>query len=272
MTSIIRDAATVVLLRESRQSPEVYLVRRSSRAAFMPDLYVYPGGAVDRQDQHLAAPTLSPDDVAALDASGRQALRVGGLRVAAIRECFEEAGVLLSAGPTPSAGVLAEWRTRLNSKSHTFADMCAALGLSLRPSDLLFFDHWITPSFKARRFDARFYLAVMPAGQAASEDAAEVYDGDWWTPDAALRAHADGMMGLAPPTFCTLEALAGHDSVGALLSWAQTRRVVPILPQLLDEGDGPVLLLPGDPQYPSVKPTTPPFRIRNIDGRWVRGA
>ena len=270
MTTIVRDAATIVLARDGEDGVEVYLTRRGASAAFMPDRYVYPGGRVDHDDASLAG-RLVPKDLPRAASLGTIMTeeRAAALVVAGLRECFEEAGVLF-AEPVASDNALRAWRTRLVEKTGSFAAMVETLDLRLQSAALVCFDHWITPTFEARRYDTRFFVARMPARQVAIADNVEVYDGRWWRPSSALEAYARREILLAPPTLCTLQDLAPFGTVDALMAWAAERVVVPILPTLEEIGGVPTLLLPGDPRYPASMPCAGPHRIRNVDGVWER--
>lgn len=258
-------AATVVLLRDAPKGPEAYLVRRGSRAAFMPDLHVYPGGRVDAGDADLVAQLHGTAPEGAPQGHGPSSL------VAAIRELFEEAGVLLVAGSLPERRVVDRARAALNAGTGSLAAFLLEAGLTLDARGMVAFDHWITPDFESRRYDTAFYLARMPEGQDAREDEAEVYDGAWWRPAALLEAYRARTLALAPPTFATLDWLAEHRTVADAFAAAHARRVVPILPRMAEDTACPTLLLPGDPLYPSARPCAPPTRIEHVDGLWQWG-
>lgn len=270
MTSIVRDAATIVLVRDGEAGVEVYVTRRGSSAPFMPERYVYPGGRVDNADVGLRG-RLRPRELSRVGAlgGGVSEERADAIFVAAIRECFEEAGVLF-ADPQASESALQTWRGRVVASSAAFETMVETLDLSLRADALVLFDHWITPSFEARRYDTRFFVARVPGAQVPVADDVEVHDGRWWTPRAVLDAYAQRQLLLAPPTLCTLQDLAGMGSADEVVRWAAERVVVPILPKLAEIDGTPTLLLPGDPRYPSERPFGGPHRIQNIDGLWVR--
>ena len=269
MTTIVRDAATIVLARDGEAGVEVYLTRRGASAAFMPDRYVYPGGRVDHDDASLAG-RLLPKDLPRAASLGTIMTeeRAAALVVAGLRECFEEAGVLF-AEPVASDNALRAWRTRLVEKTGSFAAMVETLDLRLQSAALVCFDHWITPTFEARRYDTLLRRPhARPPGRHRRRRR-----GVRRALVAALKraeAYARREILLAPPTLCTLQDLAPFGTVDALMAWAAERVVVPILPTL-EEIDGvPTLLLPGDPRYPASMPCAGPHRIRNVDGVWER--
>lgn len=268
----VRPAATVVLVRDGDRGVEAYLVRRGSRAAFMPDLHVYPGGRVDAADATLAPRMTGYADDPRVCDGGVGVKHTAATWVGAVRELFEEAGVLLArdgAGALLSASAaLRADRERLNAGDIAFDALVAERGWTLDASELAVFDHWITPSFEKRRYDTLFLLAPMPEGQRAEDDAREVYDGEWWRPGDVLAAYRRREIGLAPPTFVTLEWLADARTVAEAYEAARSRVVVPILPELSDGPDGPELLLPGAPGHPAARAGEAPHRVRNVDGLW----
>ncbi|MCB9530713.1 MAG: NUDIX hydrolase [Myxococcales bacterium] len=279
MSAPIRDAATLVLVRDGQDGAEVFLSRRSARAAFMANAYVYPGGRLDDADTdaRLVARLRWGRPTAGWFEDEVDDLRAAGLVIAALRESFEEAGVLLARdgdGAAPDAQTLArlgEWRDRLNAGAAGFVDVLEAEGLWLDASELRYFAHWITPPFETRRFDTRFFVTPAPEGQAAAADRAELVEGEWMRPAQALARNADGTLMLAPPTLCTLEDLAAVGaSVASVLAWAEAEQPVPILPQLHDVDGVPTLVLPGDPLFPSDRPARGPWRVTFAGGQTRR--
>lgn len=221
MGSPPRDAATVILLRPAADGFEVFLLRRRRSASFMGGAFVFPGGAAD------------PDD--------------GDLRVTAARELFEEAGVLLATTAVDAARV-AELRARLLAGAG-FGGLLAEAGLALAPDTLAYFAHWITPSVEPKRFSARFFLAVLPDGQAPSFDAQETVDEIWLTPAAALARAQD--LALPPPQVRSLAELAAAASIDEVFARAAAAAASPhpILPRMAPTPGGFALLLPWDPEY-----------------------
>jgi 8-oxo-dGTP pyrophosphatase MutT (NUDIX family) len=274
----IEDAATLVLAREARQGFEVFLSKRTSKAAFMANAYVYPGGRVDPEDYEESLP-LVPSGLESAFEDIADAARYRAHLVALLRECFEEAGVLLAARrdgvPLKTSGRcmverLARHRARLNASECTFADILDAEALVLLVEHVHYFAHWITPPFENRRYDTRFFLAIAPEGQEPVPDYSEMVHGAWFSPASALDAYRDGSIQLAPPTLCTLEDLAESSTLEEAVGWARAQTPSPILPRLETIDDQMNLLLPGDPLYPSEVPVKGPTRIVLRDGRFVR--
>jgi len=271
-----RDAATVIVARdapvarddrrggrdEAAGSLEVLLLRRNVRAEFAAGVYVFPGGAVEDSDRADAARRRC---VGLEEETADLLLGVaeGGLAfyVAAIRECFEEAGILFArrgaSGGAASRGTpvvgraeLAEARAGLVAGRGSFVEWCAANGLWLAADELRYFSHWITPVGAPRRYDTRFFVARLPAGQEASHDAGETVDALWIGPGEALRRHRAGELDLVFPTVKHLEALEAFHSASELWDAAGSVGVPPtVQPRLAKGPEGLRVLLPGDPGF-----------------------
>ena len=219
-----RPAATVVLLRAGRDGPEVLLTQRPASMAFAGDLHVFPGGRVDAGDadpRALQRSALSPTDAAtALGGDLEPAIALASY-VAAIRELFEEAGVLLADPPAPP-GRLEAGRRALLSGEATIGDVAEELDLVLRTDLLARIGHWTTPPIMPRRFDTRFFAAELPDGAEPSFEVDEVIAHRWATPRAALDAMAAGEIGMWVPTSATLQQLEFVTDLAEI-----RRRIVP---------------------------------------------
>ena len=284
----VQPAATVVLLRPAEAGFEIFFVKRHSKSAFMPGTFVFPGGRVDAADQdpELLA-RLADVDLEACCARMRglhgqamgQAL-AGAHLVAAIRETFEEAGVLLARSGQgealgwhdPAVHATFEARRRaLNAGEADFASVCREEDLALDGLGMRYFAHWVTPKGERRRFDARFFLAHAPAEQRYAHDEIETTESCWMSPAAALEAYARGDVALPPPTWSILHDLAELPTVEAAMAWAVTEPVVPtIAPFITSDGGTFALALPGDHLHPD-GPASGRDRIV-LDGgrRWRR--
>ena len=250
-----RDAASLVLLRDAADGVQVYMVRRHGRSRFMANAHVFPGGRLDEAD---CAPQL---EKRCTGVTGRQAAqrldledehRARGLYVAALRETFEEAGVLLARpGQGDSAAPdLCDLRGRLNDGETTLAAMLEQHDLVLDLGRLRYLDRWITPEFEPRRYDARFFVGRTPGDQQASHDRVETTAGSWCTVAQLLESNRRGELFLAPPTLCILEGLAGHGSVDAALEAAPDAPMQPTQPRPLQKNARELtLLLPDDHRY-----------------------
>ena len=247
-----RDAATVALLRDTGEGPEAYLLRRVRAMAFAGGMHVFPGGAVDPADAVPDAATWSgPPPAVFAAAFGCDEALARALVCAAVRETFEESGVLL-AGPSADE-VLAdvstdEWeveRAALEAREQSLTELLGRRGLVLRADLLRPLAHWITPEVEERRYDTRFFLARVPTGQVCREAGTEADDRLWVRPQDAL----DRGLGMLPPTAVVLGELATAPTVEAAL--AAERAIAPVLPKLVvGDDDAVAFLLPGQPGYP----------------------
>lgn len=255
----VRDAATVMLLRDGSDGPEVCLMQRNLNSDFVGGAYVFPGGAVDPADADADVADRCPD-LDDAEASRRLGLAVGGLAfwVAAIRESFEEAGVLLArhadgrrldlSGPG-TAERFAGHRDDVDNERRTIAEIAVQEDLHLDVGQLHYFSRWITPLGAHRRYDTRFFVCAAPEGQEVVEDSRELIGTQWLTPAEALRRHDAGDITMIFPTVRTLVALSRFDRADAVLDHARAQsRVEGILPTISDGDDGMRIVLPGDPE------------------------
>jgi 8-oxo-dGTP pyrophosphatase MutT (NUDIX family) len=250
-----RDAATVVLLRDGVSGIEVYLLRRVRAMAAFGGMTVFPGGGVDPADvADVSLPWVGPSPEEWCGALSAGTALARGLVCAAVRETFEESGVLL-AGPGPDEVVAdtAEWedeRRALEARELSLSGLFADRGLHLRADLLRPWAHWITPEIEHRRFDTRFFVAALPAGQRARDVAGEADHVAWVRPADALAELERGERVMVPPTALTLADLAGFGTVAEVLAAAPARHIEPVMPRLRRGEDGRVLfLVPGDPGY-----------------------
>lgn len=239
-----RPASTIVLMRDTPGGAQVLLMRRNRSAGFVPGAYVFPGGRVDEAD---ADPSLWGE-------TPLPARPAPSFWAAAIRELFEETGVLLAReetggfAPDATTPVWAEWRDSLLEGRTTLRRMLEAHGLRLALDRIIHLAHWITPVAEPRRYDTHFFLASMPASREAAADPREMSDAQWLSPAQALDRFASGDLPMVFPTVRTIEMLAAFETVGAALEGLRDRLVQPVLPRLVrtahgvtlevDEGDG----------------------------------
>jgi 8-oxo-dGTP pyrophosphatase MutT (NUDIX family) len=240
----VRDAATVMLVRDrpgvSGFPPgvEVFAFRRVPRMAFAPGMLVFPGGSVDPGDANPRTPW----------AGQAPPTRDAPAVAAAVRETFEECGVLLAgdgAGRPPDAVELAapvweERRRALVTGRTTLPEVLLAAGLAVRADDLHPWARWVTPPFENRRFDTRFYVAALPTEQEARDLGGEGEQAAWLDPRAAVAAHAAGNLPMLPPTLVCLEELAAAGDVACLL--ATVREPRPVSPWVARGRDGGLVL------------------------------
>lgn len=249
-------AATVTLVRDTPRGLEVLMLQRNHSLAFMPGVYVFPGGAVDAADDSpdLHALCSGLDDAMASRALG---LARGGLAywIAAIREAFEEAGILLAYDESgeivslegEAAERYAAHRRAFHHRGGDFASFARSEGLRLATDRLHYFGHWITPVGAPRRYDTRFFLAAAPAGQEARADERETIAHAWVRPAEALAMHARDALAMRFPTIKTLERFAACATIAELIAEIESTRIVrPLLPRVTRDGRS---VLPGEPGY-----------------------
>ncbi len=198
------------------------MLRRSSRSPAIPDAYVFPGGTLDNNDK-------SPQARMRLTGEWRPA--EPAFTYAAIRETFEECGLLFSVSPV-DAGALRDARTRMIQGKRTFSETLIDLNARLDATAIRYFSRWITPPVVPQRFDARFFVARAPAGQIAEADAFETYDGMWLRPAETIAAVERQERQMIFPTLKHLERVAQFATVADLLAFADTKKTVPVTPNV----------------------------------------
>ncbi|MEO7206258.1 MAG: hypothetical protein ABI356_00320 [Steroidobacteraceae bacterium] len=234
-----RLAATTILVRARGDQPEILLLQRSEHARFMPNAYVFAGGALDLDDESAEVYALCNglDDESA---SEQLQLPSNGLRffVAAVREAFEECGLLLAYDDRGEIADLSSWdqsrlretRLKISAGQLTFAEHCRAQGWRLAVDKLAFFSHWITPPGSVR-FDTRFFLCRVPSCQTASLAGNEMARLVWRTAAEALAEHASKELLLMYPTRAILKEIAALRDMEELFDFAsQPRKIAPITP------------------------------------------
>ncbi|CAD5374878.1 NUDIX hydrolase [Rubrivivax sp. A210] len=253
-----RRAASLLLLRDGADGLEVLMLRRAEREGdHRGGAAVFPGGVLDARDREAHGLCDGADDAGT---SARLGLRQGGLDyvVAALRETFEEVGLLLANGSFDLAA-LQPWRNRLQDGSAGIAEFCAAAGLRLDAAALVYHSHWLTPPGMAKRFDTRFFAAHAPAGQEAQADGGEAQALMWLAPRAAL----DPALGLKllPVTQRTLQDLARSATAEAALAEARARRDIPlIMPRAATSSRGRRTVMPDELPYAEIARLDPEGR------------
>lgn len=250
-----RAAATIVVVRDGPSGIEVLLSRRAERGDHNSGAWVFPGGIVDPGDRRSHGCCAGVDDAAA---SARLGLPANGLDyyVAAVRECFEESGLLFATDRSgelvrlddaPGAR-LGAWRGLLHRNERTLGEMCREFGLTLALDRLEYLSHWLTPLARPKRFDTRFFIAAAPRAQIAAFDGTEMVEQLWLRPAEAL-ARADELK-LMTPTQKTLELVGRYERVDALLAWARApREVALIMPRVGRGRQGTRPVLPDEPAF-----------------------
>ncbi len=283
------DAATVIITRDSNKGQyQVYMMRRHKKQAFMGGAFVFPGGRLDRADcdPDLAAFVRGPSASEAkqlLQAAEIPEDKALGLYFAAIRETFEEAGILLAYTPSgqtidfhdgETASRFATYRLKLHSREISLKEMAEKENILYALDLLTPYSHWITPEVEAKRFSARFFLARFPKRQLPFHDTMEMTESLWLSPGDALERHRAEKLLLMPPTLKTVVDLNEFASTDDLFSATATRHITPMLPQLFGDSVSMGIKLPHDPEYTIAKYKQPPrpeefSRIVLQDGVWT---
>lgn len=252
-----------MLIRDVEDGFEVFMLQRTHSAAFAGGMYVFPGGRVDATD---GVEALEPfcDGLDDRQASGLLQIPKGGLAywVAAIRECFEEAGVLLARDVVTSQLVafvdpetqnrFNQAREKIHDSSLNMIELCQQENLKLVTGSMHYVSHWITPIGESRRFDTRFFVASAPNSQEPLHDSQETIASLWIKPQTALDQLERGELAMFPPTSENLKFLSEFKTTAeVLIAASKVSNPVAILPRLRTNSDGKVtgVLMPGDPEY-----------------------
>ena len=257
----IRQAATVLLLRDGAAGLEVYLLRRTKGMPFAGGMSAYPGGGVDGRDGDTDVAWVGPPPASWAAAFGCDERLARELVCAAVRETFEEAGVLL-AGPADGSGVVPDvsgedWeaqRQALLAHELSLAELLSGRGLALRADLLRPFAHWITPPEERRRYDTKFFAALLPVGQEARDVSGEADEAVWTTPSTALTEHAGGARPMLPPTIHTLGQLQPFPDAATALAGSPPAPLEPISPTFEETPEGRWAVLPDGTRIRMVLP------------------
>lgn len=253
---------------DDRSCMRVLMLRRNLKLEFVGGAFVFPGGKVDSSDEGPSIYELC-EGLSDAEASRILEVKKDGLAfwVAGIRECFEEAGLLIGradgTGSLPATGSLlvdtsdysirsrvSKAREELNARTKTFQDVLEELGVRLACDLLHYFAHWITPEGSPRRYDTRFLIGRLPQFQTASEDRGETVEAAWIAPSDALSRHREGLFEMILPTIKNLEAISGFSSAAEAISQiSRLHEVESVLPKLVRDSQGVRVLLPWDEGY-----------------------
>lgn len=246
-----RDASTVALLRDGADGLEVFMFQRASRMAFAGGMSVFPGGAVDPRDSDAAIGWIGDPPSWWAEQFGCSEDLAVALVCAAVRETFEECGVLLAGIDAESVvtdtSAYSKGRQALESGDLALARFLADEGLSLRADLLRPLQNWVTPEVESRRYDTYFFVAALPAGQEADFETTEAVTGRWFRPAEAMQAHLDKQLMVMPPTWTAVSEINAFGTVAEVL--AAPRTIDKILPKLRRDDRGYKIALPDDPGY-----------------------
>ena len=254
-----RDASTIMVVRD-HGTLEVLMLKRSAKVEFAGGAHVFPGGSLDEDDFEISR---SDRCTGRLESKARDLLGIDqdalAFWVCAIRECFEESGLLFARDPSGNPISLEDpkvkarfggYREKLNNGEISFSQVCEAEDLTLALDELCYFSHWITPEGVPKRFDTRFFVALAPEGQQAHDDGSETVSSVWINPTRAIELGEAGEIQLIFATIRNLEALGRFEGARALLDAARAIDSVPAnLPRVLIDGREIRILLPGDEGY-----------------------
>ena len=241
-------AATILLLRNSPRGLETFMVVRHHQIDFASGALVFPGGKVDPGDFDVRSHCDATDSIDDMTL---------GMMVGAIREAFEESGVLLARANAESGLIsrdriasLQPYRDKLNKNEITLLEFLNKEDLKLACDRLQLFAHWVTPPMMPKRFDTHFYLAVAPADHLAVHDGYESVDSRWITPKAAVKGASDGLYTIIFPTLMNVELLGQSHDVETAMSLARARDVAEILPWTEKREEGNFICIPPEAGYP----------------------
>ncbi|MER7676832.1 NUDIX hydrolase [Streptomyces sp. NPDC096934] len=256
-----RRAATVMLLKDTDTTPLVHMLRRRTTMAFAGGAYAYPGGGVDPRDDDHRIRWAGPTRAWWADRLGVDETSAQAVVCAAVRETYEEAGVLL-AGPTADTVVGDttgdEWeadRAALVARDFSFAEFLDRRGLVLRSDLLGVWTRWITPEFESRRYDTWFFVAALPDGQRTRNASTEADRTVWIRPEDATDGYDKGELLMMPPTVATLRQLVPYGSAADVLAAAPARDLTPVLARARLENGEVVLSWPGHDEFTKHVPT-----------------
>lgn len=250
-----KRAATVILLKDTDGGPAVHMLRRRASMAFAGGAYAYPGGGVDPRDDDRTVRWAGPTRAWWADRLGVGETAAQAIVCAAVRETYEESGVLL-AGPTPDTvtgdTTAPDWeaaRAALVARELSFAEFLDDRGLILRSDLLGAWTRWITPEFEPRRYDTWFFVAALPPGQRTRNASTEADRTVWITPPAAASAYDAGDLLMMPPTIATLRELSPYGTAAEALEASRARDLAPVLAQAKLEPERITLSWPGHDEF-----------------------
>lgn len=274
MSAIPADAATVMLLRPcpdaSVKDIEVLLVLRNRKSSFVPGYYVFPGGVLDPEDYEPGVERflrgVTRQDAAALFGDMSSPDKALGAWIAGIRETFEEVGLLIARKENGAPVTIktdqeirrfGEYRRALIKGEMKFSGMLAAENLVLSGEDLYYFSHWITPEFLPKRYDVRFFVARVPAGQMAVCDGVELTAHSWLRPSVALKDYETGRIGMVLPQIITLQELARFQTVEDAIASVEHRQISATLTKIIQHEGKEVEVMPDGTVFENRPPVYP---------------
>jgi len=253
ITTPVRDAASIVLLRDHTDGLQVFLMKRHAASEVMGGVHVFPGGKVDADDVLLEAPLFDQDIqtlAASLNETALSHRQASALYAAAIRETFEESGVLFA---SPETAERLQTAASLHQGGLPFGQLLMQLNMHLQTRAILPWARWITPktsNLTQKRYDTRFFIAALPAMQTASCANHESTESVWLGPRQALTLYWNKDISLAPPQIMSLVHLSHHDSVASVMQQAAQTPAPLIEPHHCILDGLHMICFPGDAQHP----------------------
>ncbi|MFW6115012.1 MAG: NUDIX hydrolase [Thermodesulfobacteriota bacterium] len=253
----LRPASTVILVRQHGGEVQVYLLKRSPTNRFFPGTYVFPGGEVDREDEDMilwaSQVAMDRKDISQRLGGGISEAEAVAYGITAIRETFEEAGILLYNGTGPSGADMEALRSRRMQRGLSrgwLKELVLSDHVQLSLSRLVRWAHWITPEGLPKRYDTRFLMAFMPPGQECTPDYTETTHGIWVSPYKALVGNSNAEIPLSPPTLVTVHQLLNYPELVALQAEGKSRLWGDaLLPRMIKLRHGTLILEPWDARY-----------------------
>lgn len=245
----LRKAATILLIRDGKEGLEIFMVERHHKIDFASSALVFPGGRVDEHDEAL--------ELKALSIGSENDDSLFPYRIAAVREAFEETGILLArrknddeflSGST--AFGLWGYRDKVERREILFADFLAQHNLLADCGGVVRYSHWITPAMMPKRFDTQFFIAAAPEGQAGLHDGREMVDSLWVRPQTALDDGAAGRRQVIFPTRMNLSMIVDCKNVAQAMAEARARKIITVEPKIDNNGAKPILRIPKEAGYP----------------------
>jgi 8-oxo-dGTP pyrophosphatase MutT (NUDIX family) len=250
---LVRDNPNVVAARGA-STTEVFMLKRNAGMAFAPDMHVFPGGGVDPRDGELGLPWGGPSPLEWGERLGCSPVEAQLFVAAAVREVFEEVGVLL-ASPSASGPVAwldvsdaRHWRNQLLTRERSLSQVLLDAGLVLRSDLVAAKAHWLTPTFEPRRYDTWFFAALMPGNQLADGDTTEAAEAEWVVPEQLLESYAAGLALMLPPTVVCVEQI--RDALDAASFVTHSAELPLIMPEVIDTPTGPAMRFDDQPSDP----------------------
>lgn len=252
-TDLVRPSSTVIVARAGTGDPEIFMVRRHEKSSFG-SAYAFPGGVVDPEDSEVHQ---SCQGLTSKQADSRLGVEDNGLDYysAAVRELFEETGVLLADLSSLDEN-LTSVRDELNAGALNWAEFVTLNELFLDCRNLHYISHWVTPPIMPKRYSTRFFLTELPTGQDAMHCGGELTESRWATAKEMLAAGRRGDVKLHFPTIKTLESIARHKTLPDLVDWAKSCiewGITSMVPVIIERKGKKEIVLPGDKDYPGAK-------------------